>query len=99
MYSVLCLDFFFEKERRDPSLTCAPNRASPPALGFSPQNSVTFSEDRMEEASVVRARFQRFLALADATIRAARKGRPAGAAVRWGEKEKWLVEETSTCRR
>lgn len=53
----------------------------------------------MEEASVVRARFQRFLALADAAIRAARKDRPADAAVRWGQKEKWLVEETSNCRR
>lgn len=64
------------------------------------RTSVTFSEDRMEEASVVRARFQRFLALADATIEAARRDRPAGgAAVRWGQKEQWLVEETSTCRR
>lgn len=72
----------------------------PPPLCVPPNNSVTFSGDRMEEASVVRARFQRFLALADATIRAARKDRPAGGtALRWGQKEKWLVEETSNCRR
>ncbi|CAN0020436.1 unnamed protein product, partial [Ectocarpus fasciculatus] len=62
-------------------------------------SNVTFSEDRMEEASVVRGRLQRFLALADVTIGAARKNRPADTAVRWGQKEKWLVEETSTCRR
>ncbi|CAM9588774.1 unnamed protein product, partial [Scytosiphon promiscuus] len=65
-------------------------------------SNVTFSEDRMQEASVVRGRLQRFLALADATIGAARRERPAGAAtaaVRWGQKEKWLAEETSTCRR
>ncbi|CBJ27917.1 Cysteinyl-tRNA Synthetase [Ectocarpus siliculosus] len=62
-------------------------------------SNVTFSEDRMEEASVVRGRLQRFLALADVTIGAARKNRPADTAVRWGKKEKWLVEETSTCRR
>ena len=54
----------------------------------------------MEEASVVRARFQRFLALADATVRAARKDRPPGAAApRWGQKQKRLMEETSNCRR
>ncbi|CAN0160193.1 unnamed protein product, partial [Hapterophycus canaliculatus] len=58
----------------------------------------------MQEASVVRGRLQRFLALADATIGAARRERSAGAAAataaaRWGQKEKWLVEETSTCRR
>lgn len=71
-----------------------------PLCCVSPQNSVTFSGDRMEEASVVRARLQRFVALADARVRAARKDRPPGtAALRWGEKEKWLVEETSNCRR
>lgn len=48
---------------------------------------------------MVRGRLQRFLALADVTIGAARKNRPADTAVRWGKKEKWLVEETSTCRR
>lgn len=50
---------------------------------------------------MVRGRLQRFLALADATIGAARRERPAAsaAALRWGQKEKWLVEETSTCRR
>lgn len=48
---------------------------------------------------MVRARFQRFLALADASIRTARISRPGGDSVRWGQKEKWLAEETSTCRR
>lgn len=52
----------------------------------------------MEEASVVRRRFQRFLALADATIGTG-KNAAASTARRWGDKEKRLVEETSTCRR
>lgn len=47
---------------------------------------------------MVRGRFQRFLALVDATI-GAEKDRSVGATRRWGDKEKQLVEETSTCRR
>lgn len=58
---------------------------------------VTFSEDRMEEASVVRGRFQRFLALADAASLGGKKGRDP--LRRWGEREKRLAAETSTCRR
>lgn len=47
---------------------------------------------------MVRRRFQRLLALVDATI-AAEKDRSKRATRRWGDKEKRLVEETSTCRR
>lgn len=60
--------------------------------------SVTYSEDRMEEASVLRERFERVLALADSMI-GADCGSTRKPARRWGDREKRLVEKTMTCRR
>lgn len=52
----------------------------------------------MEEARVVRGRMERFLALADSTLGAA-GNKSVDAPQRWGDKEKWLVGKTSSCRR